>query len=194
MKRFIRKTLSVVSRQLISKRFIRLSVGFDSSVDFWRVKSNSSELTMTVGCGCQIEGRITFERAGASVQIGERTYIGNSVISCANEIVIGDDVMVAWGAAIFDHGSHSVEFSGRRRDVELWKSGHKDWSAVDIKKTSIGDKSWIGYSAILLPGITIGEGAVVGAGSVVTRDVEPWTVVAGNPAKVVRKLTVYERV
>jgi maltose O-acetyltransferase len=51
----------------------------------------------------------------------------------------------------------------------------------------IGDRVWIAYRAIILPGVTIGEGAVVGAGSVVTKDVEPYTIVAGNPARVVNK-------
>jgi maltose O-acetyltransferase len=52
----------------------------------------------------------------------------------------------------------------------------------------IGDNVWIGNRAIILPGVTIGAGAVVGAGSVVTRDVPPFTVVAGNPAKVLKAL------
>ena len=53
----------------------------------------------------------------------------------------------------------------------------------------IGDRVWIGYRAIVLPGVTIGEGAVVGAGAVVTRDVSPYTIVAGNPAKVIGERT-----
>ena len=47
----------------------------------------------------------------------------------------------------------------------------------------IGNRAWIGYGALILPGITIGDGAVVGAGAVVTKDVEPFTIVAGNPAR-----------
>ncbi len=56
------------------------------------------------------------------------------------------------------------------------------------KSITIGDDVWVGGGVIILPGITIGEHAVVGAGSVVTKDVAPYTVVAGNPAKMVRKL------
>jgi acetyltransferase-like isoleucine patch superfamily enzyme len=53
----------------------------------------------------------------------------------------------------------------------------------------IGRAAWIGFDACVLPGVTIGEGAVVGARSVVTADVEPFTIVAGNPARLVRRLT-----
>jgi maltose O-acetyltransferase len=56
----------------------------------------------------------------------------------------------------------------------------------------INDKAWIGFNAILLKGVVIGEGAVVAAGSVVTKDVEPWTMVAGNPARVIKRLTIDE--
>lgn len=56
-----------------------------------------------------------------------------------------------------------------------------------VAPITVEDGVWIGARAIILPGVTIGEGAVVGAGSVVTKDVEPWTVVGGNPAKVIKK-------
>jgi len=55
------------------------------------------------------------------------------------------------------------------------------------KTTYLGHDTWIGHGAIIMPGITIGNGAVVGSGSVVTKDVEPYTIVAGIPAKVIRK-------
>ncbi|MBK8021791.1 MAG: hypothetical protein IPK19_10285 [Chloroflexi bacterium] len=57
----------------------------------------------------------------------------------------------------------------------------------------ICDKAWIGFNAVILKGVTIGEGAIVGAGSVVTKDVPAWTVVAGNPARIIREFTEDER-
>lgn len=56
------------------------------------------------------------------------------------------------------------------------------------KPITIGDDVWVGGAAVICPGVTIGNNAVVGAGSVVTKDVEPYTVVAGNPAKLIRRL------
>jgi acetyltransferase-like isoleucine patch superfamily enzyme len=61
------------------------------------------------------------------------------------------------------------------------------------RPVTIGRNVWIGFDACVLPGVTIGEGAIVGARSVVAADVEPFTIVAGNPARVVRKLTAEER-
>jgi acetyltransferase-like isoleucine patch superfamily enzyme len=57
----------------------------------------------------------------------------------------------------------------------------------------IGNSVWIGVNSTILKGVTIGEGSVVGAGSVVTKDVPPWTIVAGNPARVIREIPENER-
>lgn len=56
------------------------------------------------------------------------------------------------------------------------------------KPVHIGKRAWIGAGATILPGVTIGDNAVVGAGSVVTKDVEPDTIVAGNPARLIRRI------
>ena len=61
------------------------------------------------------------------------------------------------------------------------------FAARSARVLSIGHDTWIGHGAIVMPGLTVGHGAVIGAGSVVTRDVEPWTLVAGNPARVIRR-------
>jgi len=66
-------------------------------------------------------------------------------------------------------------------------------STVATAPVKISNKAWIGVRAIVLKGVTIGEGAVVGAGSIVTSDVPPWTIVAGNPARIIRPLTDEER-
>jgi galactoside O-acetyltransferase len=75
------------------------------------------------------------------------------------------------------------------------QGGHsaKDWSNVHHAPIVIRDKAWIGFGAIVLKGVTIGEGAVVGAGSVVTKDVPDWTVVGGNPAQVLYSISPEQR-
>ena len=89
--------------------------------------------------------RLVYEREGAQVRIGDRTFIGQGVISVASLIEIGDDVMIAWGAMISDHASHSIRFSERKHDVEMWLRGEKDWANVNVEPVRIGNKAWIGY-------------------------------------------------
>ena len=105
--------------------------------------------------------------------------------------------MIAWGCLIYDHNSHSLDWQERQKDIERHylefknnlKFGEtKDWSVVKSAPIHICSKVWIGTDVKILKGVTIGEGAIVGAGSVVTHDVEAWTVVGGNPAQILRRL------
>jgi galactoside O-acetyltransferase len=136
---------------------------------------------------------VAFDRPHGSFAVGDRTFIGRSTIVIADRIYIGSDVLMAWGVTVIDHNSHAIRFSERKDDVSNWMRGTKDWSHVSIEPVVIQDKVWIGLNAVVLQGVTIGEGSVVGAASVVTRDVPPWTVVAGNPARVIREIAPRER-
>ncbi len=116
---------------------------------------------------------------------------------CRNKIVIEDNVFIAWGSTIYDHNSHSLDYRDREedilqqlRDYRLGQSfiANKNWEVVDSKPILIKSNAWIGMNCIILKGVTIGEGAIVGAGSVVTKDVPDWTVAGGNPAKVIKVL------
>ena len=147
---------------------------------------------LVIGEGSLLEGGVAFERAGAEVHIGSRSFV-NAQLAAAQCITIGDDVLVAWGVTIVDHDSHSLTFSKRKDDVTLWARGEKRWDDVPVAPVKIGDKAWIGLNAIIVKGVTVGEGAVIGAGSVVTKNVAEWTVVAGNPARVIRTLGDAER-
>ena len=145
---------------------------------------------LTIDSGSIVEGQIVFERTGARISIGKNTFIGggSSLIS-AQCIAVGNDVMISWGCTVIDHNGHSLSWSKRKNDVAKWFVGEKDWQVVDMAPVTIHDKVWIGFNTIILKGVTIGEGAIVGAGSVVTKDVEPFTVVGGNPAKMIKKVS-----
>lgn len=141
-----------------------------------------------IGAESIFEGQIASDRVGSCVVIGERTFIGNSTIVTADRVEIGSDVLISWGCTIVDHDSHCIEWDGRKDDVRAYLLGKKDWTNVAVKPVVIRDKVWVGFNVIVLKGITIGEGAVVAAGSVVTRDVSAFTVVGGNPARLIRQL------
>ncbi|MDR1367773.1 MAG: acyltransferase [Candidatus Accumulibacter sp.] len=147
---------------------------------------------LAVGHHSIIEGDVFFEKENASLRVGDRTFIGASIFSCAEKIQIGNDVLIAFGVVIADHDSHAIDFAHRQNDVRLWHEGKKDWTHVKTAPVIVGDKAWIGMNALILEGVTVGEGAIIGAGAVVTRDVPQWTLVAGNPARVIRALDLRE--
>lgn len=161
-------------------------------------KLNLRKLSLKPGCSVvikeqsQVLGSLIFDRENASISIGKRVFITGSIIASQN-IEIGDDVLISWGTTIVDHNSHSIYFSHREKDAVDWLVGKKDWTHVKIAPVKISSKVWIGFNSIILKGVTIGEGAVVGAGSVVTKDVPAWTIVAGNPARVIREIAENER-
>lgn len=151
---------------------------------------------ISIGCDCVLGCTFVFESDQGFVSIGDRSFIGGGVqMISRSKIEIGEDVGIAWGTCIYDHNSHSLDWRTRIEDFrcarEDLRAGRdplasKDWSVVHTKPIRICDKAWVGMNAILLKGVTIGEGAVVAAGAVVTKDVPPWTVAAGNPARVVK--------
>nr|WP_086682277.1 acyltransferase [Nostoc sp. T09] len=140
----------------------------------------------------QVPGSLIFDRENATISIGKRVFMNGNLIA-AKSIEIGDDVMISWSVTIVDHNSHAVSFSQRSKDVMNWQLGKKDWTHVKVAPIKICNKVWIGFNSIVLKGVTIGEGAVVAAGSVVTKDVPAWTIVGGNPSRVIREIPENER-
>lgn len=152
---------------------------------------------LIVGYDSIIGGKFIFESAKGVIRIGNHTYIGNSTFISRSSIIIRNNVTIAWGCTIYDHDSHSLDFKLRQKDIDdellSIRAGknfiaNKDWSCVNTKPIIIEDNAWIGMNCIILKGVTIGEGAIVGAGSVVTKDVPAWTLVAGNPAKIIKQI------
>ena len=152
---------------------------------------------VTAGKDNMLDCQILFESGKGQVLIGDRVYIGNSKIICRSKVEFGNDIFVAWGVYFYDHDSHSLDYRLRQKDIRQQLDDHrsgnlfiknKNWDVVNTAPIKVCDNAWIGMNALILKGVTIGEGAVVGAGSVVTKDVAPWTVVAGNPARLIKTL------
>lgn len=179
------------------------SIGDGSSVCTKKfvIRPEKTKKYIEIGSNSIFEGNITIENEFGNIRIGDRTFIGSSSLIATNEIIVGDDVLISWGCTIIDTDSHSIRSVDRSADVKNWKRGidekkigkYKDWSKVNSVPIIIKDKSWIGFKSIILKGVTIGEGAVIGAGSVVTKDIPDYTIAAGNPAKIIRPLRENER-
>ena len=186
MKKAVYNILNGMARKSIAKR-CQLNVAIDSKVNFRGMRSQPPA-KLSIGHGTIFQGRIVSDRTGSIVSIGCNTFVGPSSIVCAEKVEIGDDVLISWGCTIVDHNSHAVEWSGRSNDVSNWYEGKKNWEHVKIRPVKICDRVWIGFNTIVLSGVTIGKNSVIGCGSIVTRNVEPNTVVAGNPARFIRTI------
>jgi acetyltransferase-like isoleucine patch superfamily enzyme len=164
-----------------------VSIGHNTTVAWRRIRRASGNL-ISIGDESLIHANLIFEANGGEIRIGSRTFIGRSTLICYRSLTIGDDVLMSWGITVVDHDSHNLIWENRRDDVREWAKGRKDWQHVARAPVTIADKAWIGFNVIILKGVTIGEGAVVGAGSIVTRDIPPYSLAAGCPAKVIRSL------
>ena len=118
---------------------------------------------------CKLSAWGTDEKA--CIKIGSKTYIGDRTEIHAGKCVeIGDGCVIAWDTNIMDRDYHKLN-----SETETYMPVH------------IGNHVWIGCRCLILKGVTIGDGAVVAAGSVVTHDVPPGALVGGNPAKIIKE-------
>jgi acetyltransferase-like isoleucine patch superfamily enzyme len=158
------------------------------------VEKRNSKSKIQIGDNCRIDGYLTTETAASQITIGKNTLIGHgTILDCAERIEIGDNVLVSYDCILTDADNHTISYSKRRNDLDKWRNGTHDWSFVRKAPIIIEEGAWIGARSIILKGVTIGKGAVVGMGSVVTKSVGPYTIVAGNPAKLIRELLQEER-
>lgn len=127
-------------------------------------------------CGADVViKRRAYFGSGASIRLGDRSQLGH----CSridHDVEIGNDVMMGPDVVIM-----SISHETARPGIPMIQQG-----AVERKPVRIGNDVWIGTRAIILPGVRIGDGAIIGAGSVVTRDVPALAVVGGVPARVIK--------
>lgn len=126
-----------------------------------------------IGAGCKF--------TPSTISIGENVYIGSGCVfqSVHGEITIGNHVMFGPGVHIHG-GDHITDRIGIYMDEAKKESGSDGTVTIE-------DDTWIGANAIILKGITIHTGAIVGAGSVITKDVPEYSIACGNPAKVIKE-------
>lgn len=118
--------------------------------------------------------------SGSEIAIGDDVGMSGCSITAMERIVIGDEVLIGSGVLIVDSDLHPIDPAGRRYS----KKG------VQTAPVVIRDNVFIGARAIILKGAEVGEGSVIGAGSVVSRSVPPYSVVAGNPARIVKRIDI----
>lgn len=190
----------ILNKVLGVKRRFKDKMTFGKGTNFlpqFSLKTNIDDKVI-IGKDCLLGVSIISEGNGVDFKFGDRVYIGKSQIICRTGIEFENDILVAWGVTFYDHDSHSLDYKFRREDINQqlddfkYNKGNyiknKNWDVVNSKPIKVCKDSWIGMNSVILKGVTIGEGAIVAACAVVTKDVQPFTVVAGNPAVVVKKL------
>jgi len=150
----------------------------------------SGQGEILIGDGVRLSGKSSLcfnNRHGnrPQISIGDRTFVGhNCAFVAGSRIDIGNDCLIASGVRIADQDGHPID-ANRRRAGEPTPQDR-------IHPIRIGNDVWIGAGAVILKGVTLGDRSIVAGHAVVTRDVAPDTIVAGNPARVVQELPVPE--
>jgi acetyltransferase-like isoleucine patch superfamily enzyme len=116
---------------------------------------------------------------GSKIIIGDNVGISGSTINATTTITIGDNVLIGSGCIITDTDSHPLGIEDRIRN---------DYSKTKSSPIVICNNVFIGARSIILKGVTIGEGAIIGAGSILSSNVPPFSIYAGNPAKFIKKV------
>lgn len=129
------------------------------------------------------------------VALGDYALVHGARIICDSEILIGEYALISWNVVLMDTYRMPMEAGVRRQELEAVPQRELRVASAEVtaRRISVGPNVWIGFDSCVMPGVTIGEGSIVGARSVVTTDVPPFTIVAGNPARIVRPLSPEER-
>ncbi|MEI8349040.1 MAG: acyltransferase [Candidatus Omnitrophota bacterium] len=140
--------------------------------------------SIELGDNVRISGRIDIgfnNRFGHTPQfiVGNNVFIGCLCgFAAAKKIEIGNNCYLASGVKIFDNDGHPLDPQKRRQGEPV--------SIEDVQSVKLCDNVWVGTGGVILKGVTIGENSVVGAGSIITKDVPANTIVAGNPARIIK--------
>lgn len=164
--------------------------------DTARISNNRREKgAISVGPHSHIRGELLTFGHGGAIEIGEYCYIGEqSRLWSAERIRVGNRSLISHQVTILDNETHPFSAKARHEQFRaIITSGHPKEYDLGERPVTIGEDVLIGCMCVVLPGVTVGDAAIIGAGSVVTKDVPPRTIVAGNPARVIRELRDNER-
>lgn len=173
---------------IASRDLCRLGTGVRLIGDARVLNFNGSQDDIMIGRDTVILGEICAFSKGAKIQIGEETYIGpGSNVRAFESIIIGSRVQISFNVNVYDNNSHSTSAHLRYEHARTILSQGHPLVVEDLKTLPIviEDDVWIGFGSTILKGVKIGRGAIIGAGSLVTKDVPPFTIIAGNPPRAV---------
>jgi hypothetical protein len=163
----------------------------ETSFSFLLYRSEQSPgVTIAHGASTYLGTMFDVGRKGR-VSLGEYALVHGARIVCDQEIAIDDYALISWNVVLMDSYRLTCDPDVRREELRASTTmvPRRLEGNAAARPIRIGRAAWIGFDSCILPGVTVGDGAIVGARSVVMHDVEPFTIVAGNPARLVRRLT-----
>lgn len=153
---------------LLIKKDTRLELGYNVTLN-----SNNRSYHLNIFAPVKLYS----DRPGAVIKIGDNTRINGSCIHAYKSITIGKNCLIAANCQIIDGDGHDVSFP----DVE-----NRINTTGTARAIVIEDDVWVGVHSIILPGVRIGRGSVVAAGSIVTKDIPAMCLAGGNPARIIK--------
>lgn len=189
---FINTIKNKIKKIFVYKQFKNNSVfgiGFSITESARCYNEEKNRNNIIIGNNVSILGILMSEDKG-TITIGDNTTIrGNTRVVAVDSVEIGNYVIISNNVVIVDNNSHPISVEERKQmsinlpGTELWKSKYSKHSPIVIE-----DSVWIGERAVILKGVHIGRGSIVACDSVVTKDVPSMSIVAGNPARIVKRL------
>jgi len=196
LRHFYRRVLVVLNDLKIEEYKNNKNITMDESARIYPESSLTTCRTgrISIGKNSRIRGNLeTFPNDGrGNIVVGDDCYVGDHTRIWSDErIKIGNRVLISHNCNIFDSTTHPIEKEQRYLHVrEIMEHGFSKqlYDSLVHSAITIGDDVWICCSCIILKGVTIGDGAIISAGSVVTKDVPSFAMVGGNPAKIIKMM------
>lgn len=165
---------------------------YAETAQIFRFMRSKKERAIEIGAHVSCYAGVSFALGlNGTCKIGDFSLINGAMIMAEERIEIGAFCLISWNVGIADSDFHPIDAAQRRQDVMALAPYYKERPArpaIAARPVVIKDNVWIGFNAVILKGVTIGENAIVAAGAVVTKEVPPNVVVAGNPAVIVKQL------
>ena len=189
----IDKRIIEINNEKIEKNLLQVIIGRSSKFyDETSIQNAKSDKTkIVIGNHSHIRGELLVQKYGGKISIGNNSFIGTGTrVWSGDKIEIGNNVLVSHNCNIIDTNSHEIDYQERAiRSEELFVNG--PWETKGSIVTDpivIMDDVWISFNVTILKGVTIGKGAIIAANSVVTKDVPEFSLVVGNPAKIIKQV------
>ncbi|MBI3758024.1 MAG: hypothetical protein HY267_08615 [Deltaproteobacteria bacterium] len=164
----------------------------ETSFSFTQYRSEES-IGVQIGKGSSTYSGTMFDVGPhGRVLLGDYVLVHGARIRCDAELCVGDYTFISWNVIVMDTYRAPFDPQKRRLLIERipFQKQRRFEEETIARPIRIGRAAWIGFDVCILPGVSIGDGAIVGARSVVVADVEPYTIVGGNPARLMRRLDV----